>query len=52
MKGWSLHLADELHKPVTWKLKKREVKSNGIDGIWSVYLIEMGKFSKQNRGIK
>ena len=24
MKDWSLHLADELHKPVTWKFKKKE----------------------------
>ena len=45
-------LAEELHKPVRRKSKKRRVLVNGIDKIWAADLVDMQAFSKFNRGIK
>ena len=45
-------LAEELHKPVRNKFKKRRVLVNGIDKIWAADLVDMQAFSKFNRGIK
>ena len=45
-------LAEELHKPVRRKFKKRRVLVNGIDKIWAADLADMQAFSKVNRGIK
>ena len=45
-------LAEELHKPVRRKFKRRRVLVNGIDKIWAADLADMQAFSKFNRGIK
>ena len=45
-------LAAELHKPVKRNFPNRRVLSNGINEIWAADLVEMGKFSKWNKGIK
>ena len=45
-------LAEELHKPIKRKFKKRRVLVNGIDKIWAVDLVDMQAFSKLNRGVK
>ena len=45
-------LAEELHKPVKRKFKKRRVLVNGIDKIWAADLVDMQAFSKFNHGIK
>ena len=45
-------LAEELHKPVRRKFKKRRVLVNGIDKIWAADLADMQAVSKYNRGIK
>ena len=49
---WHSLLAAQLHKPVKRNFPKRRVLSNGIDEIWAADLVEMGKFSKWNKGIK
>ena len=45
-------LAEELHKPIRRKFKKRRVLVNGIDKIWAVDLVDMQAFSKFNHGVK
>ena len=45
-------LAEELHKPIRRKFKKRRVLVSGIDKIWAADLADMQAFSKFNRGIK
>ena len=45
-------LAEELHKPVRRKFKRRRVLVTGIDKIWAADLADMQAFSKFNRGIK
>ena len=47
----SLILADELHKPVIKKIK-RKVYAQFKDNIWGVYLADMQSLSKKNKGIK
>jgi len=49
---WTDQLADELHKPVVKKFRKRKVHVNGIDKIWAADLVDMQSFSKFNRGAK
>ena len=49
---WSQQLAEELHKPITRKFRKRRVISYGIDKIWAGDLVEIQKYSKCNKGIK
>ena len=49
---WSDALAEELHKPVIKKFKKRKVYVNGIDEIWAADLVDMQAFSEFNEGIK
>ena len=49
---WSQQLADELHKPIKRKFKKRRVLSHGVDEIWAADLVDMLKFSKWNKGYK
>ena len=49
---WTNLLADELHKPVIKKFKKRRVFVKGIDKIWSCDLVDMQSLSKSNNGIK
>ena len=43
---------NELHQPIRRQFPKRRVISYGIDNIWAADLVEMGKFSKWNKGIK
>ena len=45
-------LAEELHKPIRRKFKKRRVLVGGIDRIWAADLVDMQAFSKFNRGVK
>ena len=45
-------LADELHKPVIRKFKKRKVYSQFKDNIWGVDLADMQSLSGKNKGIK
>ena len=45
-------LANELHKPIIRKFKKRKVYSTFKDNIWGVDLADMQLLSKYNKGIK
>ena len=45
-------LAEELHKPIIRKFKKRKVYSTFKDNIWSVDLADMQLLSKYNKGIR
>ena len=45
-------LANELHKPIIRKFKKRKVYSSYRDTIWGVDLADMQSLSKYNKGIK
>ena len=43
-------LAEELHKPIRRKFKKRRVLVGGIDKIWTADLADMTALSKDNHG--
>ena len=45
-------LANELHKPIIKKFKKRKVYPSFRDNIWGVDLANMQSLSKYNKGIK
>ena len=45
-------LANELHKPIIKKSKKRKVYSSFRDNIWGLDLADMISLSKYNKGIK
>ena len=45
-------LANELHKPIIRKLKKRKVYSSFRENIWGVDLADMQSLSKYSKGIK
>ena len=45
-------LANELHKPIIGKFKKRKVYSSFRDNIWGVDLADMQSLSKYNKGNK
>ena len=45
-------LANELHKPIIRKFKKRKVYSYCKDNIWGVDLADMQLISKYNKGIR
>ena len=45
-------LANELHKPIIRKFKKRKVYSSFKGNIWGVYLADMQLISKYNKGIR
>ena len=47
-----MQLADELHKPIMRKCKKRKVYSSFKDNIWSVDLADMQLLSKFNKGFR
>ena len=49
---WTDQLADELHKPVVKKFRKRKVYVNGIDKIWAADIVDMQSFSRFNHGVK
>ena len=48
----SKQLADELHKPIVKKVKRRKVYSSFKYNIWGVDLADMQLISKFNKGIK
>ena len=45
-------LAEELHKPVTKKFKRRKVYARFKDNIWAADLAEMGSLSSKNKNVK
>ena len=45
-------LANELHKPIIRKCKKRKVYSSFKDNIWGVDLADIQLISKYNKGIR
>ena len=47
-----MKLAEELHKPIIRKFKKRKVYSRFKDNIWDVDLADMQLLSKYNKGIR
>ena len=49
---FNYQLANELHKPVITKLKKRKVYSSFKDNIWGVDLADMQSLSRYNKGFK
>ena len=49
---WTDALAEELHKPVTRKFKKRRVYAGGVDKIWAADIVDMKAFAKDNKGVK
>ena len=48
----SLDLAEEIHKPIIRKFKKRTVYSGFKDNIWGADLADMQLISKFNKGFK
>ena len=48
----NFQLAEEPHKPVIRKFKKRKVYSSFRDNIWGVDLADMQSLSKYNKGMK
>ena len=49
---WTDQLAEELHKPVIKKFRKRSVYVKGIDKIFAADLVDMQAFSRFNNGVK
>ena len=49
---FNYQFANELHKPVIKKLKKRNVYSSFKDNIWGIDLVDMQSLSKYNEGFK
>ena len=45
-------LAEELHKPVIKKIKRRKVYARFKDNIWAADLAEMGSLSSRNKNVK
>ena len=48
----NLQLAEELHKPIIRKFKKRKVYSGFKDNIWGADLADMQLISKFNKGFR
>ena len=48
----NLQLAEELHKPIIRKFKKRKVYSGFQDNIWGADLADMQLVSKFNKGFR
>ena len=49
---WTNRLANELHKPIKKKFKKRYVFVRNVDDIWAADLIDLRSHSKVNGGYK
>ena len=49
---FNYQLANELHKPIIKKFKKRKVYSSFRDNIWGVDLADMQSLSRYNKGVK
>ena len=52
LKPQNVQLADELHKPIIRKFKKRKVYPAFKDKIWGADLADMQLLSKYNKGIR
>ena len=50
--GPNYQLANELHRQIIRKFKRRKVYSSFRDNIWGVDLVDMQSLSKYNKGIK
>ena len=48
----NMQLADELHKPVIRKVKKRKVHSSFRDNIWGTDLADIQLLCKFNKGFR
>ena len=48
----NVQLANELHKPIIRKFKKRKVYSSYVDQIWAADLADMQLLNKKNKGIR
>ena len=48
----NIQLADELHKPIIRKFKKRKVHSSFRDNIWGIDLADIQLLSKFNKGFR
>ena len=48
----NIQLADELHKPIIRKFKKRKVYSSFRDNIWGADLADMQLLNKFNKGFR
>ena len=48
----NIQLADELHKPIIRKFKKRKVHSSFRNNIWGADLADMQLLSKFNKGFR
>ena len=51
-KNWNEQLADELHKPIIRKFRKRIVIVSNIDDIWSADLVDMRQLKSYNHGFR
>ena len=49
---WSNELAEELHKPIRRKFKRRKVVAKAVDEIWTADLVDMASMAKYNKGYK
>lgn len=49
---WSDQLAEELHKPIVRRFRKRRVIVKGIDEIWAADLVDMQAFAEFNDNVK
>lgn len=45
-------IVDELHKPTRRHFKRRTVVLKGINDLWQADLVEMGDYSKENKGYR
>ena len=50
--GLNEQLAEELHKPITKKFKRRKVNARLKDNIWVADLAEMESLSSKNKNVK
>ena len=50
--GLNEQLAEELHKPITKKFKRRKVYARLKDNIWVADLAEMESLSSKNKNVK
>ena len=51
-KKWNEQFADELHKPIIRKFKKRKIIVGNIDDIWSADLVDMQQLKSYNHGFR
>ena len=49
---WTDELADELHKPIIRKFRKRKVVSKTVDDIWAADLVDLQSLARQNKGYR